>query len=73
VNVLAIGCLASALVSAACSASQVSVACSDQAFVALAAECSARVARCKVTGGNEDECAPLCDADADDWAKRCGQ
>jgi hypothetical protein len=73
VNVLAVGLTGACLVSAACSAPQVSVACSDQAYVALAAECAATVKSCRIQGGSVVECGTLCDEKADDWNRRCGQ
>lgn len=58
---------------AGCSAAPASKACSDESFLALAAQCGAAVARCKAAGGSPEECGIVCDEWADDWARSCGQ
>ena len=61
------------LVLLSCAGAQVAQSCSDKAFVALTAECAAAAVSCRQQGGTEDECGTVCDAKADDWAKRCGK
>ncbi len=62
-----------ALVLSACAGAQPSPACSDKTYAALVAECASAAVGCRQSGGSEAECGTVCDAKAEDWAKRCGQ